>query len=130
MTKGNALPFPGDFHCFPMNPCGSCLSPVPVWAPRPQSREEKSLLRHPGSPPPLWTQLPARQLEPLIPQDDISQPSMEGRKLLFLPALHPGAIYLHADRAEEALEPFVNVGRSDKGDLKAEGGTRIASARG
>lgn len=31
--------------------------------------------------------------------------------------LHPGAVYLHPDRAEKALEPFASLGRSDKGDL-------------
>lgn len=43
---------------------------------------------------------------------------MEGRKLFFLAALHPEEVNLHPDRAEEALEPFVNLGRSDKGDLR------------
>lgn len=37
--------------------------------------------------------------------------------MFFLSALHPGAVHLHPDRAEKALETFESVGRSNKGDL-------------
>lgn len=37
--------------------------------------------------------------------------------MLFLPALHPEAVYLHPYRTEKVLETFASVGRSDKGGL-------------
>lgn len=120
----NALPFPGDSHCFPMKKVFPVVPAFSLGLGPPVSSQTTI---HGGDVPagapwlcctpvgsaPVDTD-PWELFRAFNSKDSIFQPSMEGRKLFFLPALHPEAVNLHPDRAE----PFVHVSRSDKGDLR------------